>query len=43
MRELNEKLGLTFVVVTHDPEVGSQGTRTVLLRDGQVVNAVGEV
>jgi putative ABC transport system ATP-binding protein len=37
MRELNEKLGLTFVVVTHDPEVGAQGTRTVFLKDGQVV------
>ena len=37
MRELNEKLGLTFVVVTHDPEVGAQGIRTVLLKDGQVV------
>ncbi|MFQ6015553.1 MAG: ABC transporter ATP-binding protein [Anaerolineae bacterium] len=37
MRELNEKLGLTFIVVTHDPEVGAKGTRTVYLKDGYVV------
>ena len=37
MRELNHDLGLTFVVVTHNPEVGAAGTRIVHLRDGQVV------
>ncbi|MFQ6059169.1 MAG: ABC transporter ATP-binding protein, partial [Anaerolineae bacterium] len=37
MRELNENLDLTFLVVTHDPEVGSQGSRTVYLKDGQIV------
>ncbi|MFQ6058606.1 MAG: ABC transporter ATP-binding protein [Anaerolineae bacterium] len=37
MRELNENLGLTFLVVTHDPEVGAKGTRTIYLKDGYVV------
>ena len=37
MRELNRDLGLTFVVVTHNPEVGAAGTRIIHLRDGQVV------
>ena len=37
MRELNRDLGLTFVVVTHNPEVGAAGTRIIRLRDGQVV------
>ncbi|HJW83514.1 MAG TPA: hypothetical protein VJ754_04345, partial [Anaerolineae bacterium] len=37
MRELNHDLGLTFVVVTHNPEVGAAGTRIIHLRDGQVV------
>jgi len=37
MRELNRDLGLTFVVVTHNPEVGAAGTRVIHLRDGQVV------
>ena len=37
MRELNRDLGLTFVVVTHNPDVGAAGTRIIHLRDGQVV------
>ena len=37
MRELNRDLGLTFVVVTHNPDVGAAGTRIIRLRDGQVV------
>ncbi len=37
MRELNRDLGLTFVVVTHNAEVGAAGTRVIRLRDGQVV------
>jgi putative ABC transport system ATP-binding protein len=37
IRELNRDLGLTFVVVTHNPEVGAVGTRIIHLRDGQVV------
>ena len=36
MRELNRDLGLTFVVVTHNPEVGAAGSRIIHLRDGQV-------
>src|SRR3990170_4890058 len=37
MRELNGDLGLTFVVVTHNPLVAAVGTRIVHLSDGQVV------
>ena len=37
MRELNERRGLTFVVVTHDPGVGARCDRIVRMRDGQVV------
>jgi len=34
---LNRSLGLTIIIVTHDPAVGERGTRTVYLKDGQVV------
>jgi ABC-type lipoprotein export system ATPase subunit len=36
MRELNEKKGLTLVVVTHDPGVGAQTDRIVHMRDGEI-------
>ena len=35
--DLNRSLGLTVIIVTHDPAVGERGTRTVYLKDGQVV------
>ena len=41
MRELNERKGLTFVVVTHDPGIGDRCDRIVRMRDGQVVGEVG--
>jgi len=33
---LNRDLGLTFVLVTHNPAVAERGTRTIYLRDGRV-------
>jgi putative ABC transport system ATP-binding protein len=37
MRELNERVGLTFVLVTHDAGVGDMCDRIVRMRDGQIV------
>jgi putative ABC transport system ATP-binding protein len=34
--ELHEKSGTTLVVVTHDPAVGAQCTRRVVLKDGEI-------
>jgi putative ABC transport system ATP-binding protein len=36
LKELNQKHGLTLLVVTHDPEVAGFADRIVHLRDGQV-------
>ena len=36
MRDLNRTKGLTLVIVTHDPVVGSQCDRVVHMRDGQI-------
>lgn len=38
METLNEDQGLTFVIVTHDPTVGSRCHRIVHMRDGEIVN-----
>jgi ABC-type lipoprotein export system ATPase subunit len=35
LRAINHDLGLTIVVVTHDPLVSEQVTRTVAMRDGR--------
>jgi putative ABC transport system ATP-binding protein len=37
MRELNERDGLTFVIVTHDPGIGAQCDRLVRMRDGLII------
>ena len=34
MRKLNKENGQTFVIVTHDPEVGAQCDRIITIRDG---------
>lgn len=35
--ELNQKLGVTLVIVTHDKSVASRMSRTVEIRDGRIV------
>jgi putative ABC transport system ATP-binding protein len=37
MRRLNVERGLSFVIVTHDPTVGHDADRLVLMRDGGIV------
>jgi putative ABC transport system ATP-binding protein len=37
MKELNRRVGLTFVMVTHDPGVGAMCDRIVRMRDGVIV------
>ncbi|KXK00700.1 MAG: ABC transporter [Acidobacteria bacterium OLB17] len=36
-RELNQKLGQTIVMITHNPEAAAVCSRTILMRDGVVV------
>jgi putative ABC transport system ATP-binding protein len=38
MREMNEKLGVTFIFSTHDKMVMDYARRLILLRDGQIDN-----
>jgi putative ABC transport system ATP-binding protein len=35
-RTLNREHGITFVLVTHDPEIGGVTDRTILIRDGTI-------
>ncbi len=37
IRDLNERRGLTVVIVTHDPGVGRRTDRIVRMRDGLIV------
>jgi putative ABC transport system ATP-binding protein len=41
MREINTKTGTTFVLVTHNPEVGQACDRVIHVRDGVVVDEHG--
>jgi ABC-type lipoprotein export system ATPase subunit len=36
-RDLNEKEGITVILVTHDQEVAKNARRTIVLRDGRIV------
>jgi putative ABC transport system ATP-binding protein len=36
LRDLNDNMGTTLVVVTHDPEIGNSTERIIKLRDGLV-------
>ncbi|MBN1955815.1 MAG: ABC transporter ATP-binding protein [Anaerolineae bacterium] len=38
MQQLNQELGTTFVVVTHDPAVARQTARILNMHDGQIVH-----
>jgi len=38
MRRLNKENGQTFVIVTHDPEVGAACDRIIHMRDGQIIS-----
>jgi ABC-type lipoprotein export system ATPase subunit len=40
LRDVNQKLGVTIVIVTHDPEVSGQVERTVAIRDGRTSSEV---
>lgn len=37
MRDLNERSGLTFVIVTHDPGVGARCDRVIRMSDGMIL------
>jgi putative ABC transport system ATP-binding protein len=41
MREINRETGTTFILVTHNPEVGEACDRTIRVRDGVVVDGNG--
>jgi ABC-type lipoprotein export system ATPase subunit len=42
-RELNEKNGITIIVVTHDPSVARSARRIVVLSDGKVVEDTSDI
>jgi putative ABC transport system ATP-binding protein len=39
MRDLNERLGQTIIMITHNPEAASYGHRTERMKDGVIVAA----
>ena len=39
LRDLNQRLGQTILMITHNPEAAAYGHRTVHMRDGRVVDA----
>ncbi len=43
MRQLNKDNQQTFVIVTHDPEVGMKCDRIIHMRDGEIVDENGRV
>ena len=40
LEEINDKLGKTIVMVTHDPQVASHCKRIIFLKDGKILNDV---
>ena len=40
MRQLNEEQGQTFVIVTHDPDIGQTCDRIISMRDGEIVDQI---
>jgi putative ABC transport system ATP-binding protein len=40
LRDLNERIGQTILMITHNPEAASYAHRIVRMRDGRVVNTL---
>jgi len=38
LRDLNERLGQTILMITHNPEAAAYAHRTVRMRDGRVLD-----
>jgi putative ABC transport system ATP-binding protein len=36
LRDLNQRLGQTILMITHNPEAAAYGHRTVAMRDGKI-------
>jgi putative ABC transport system ATP-binding protein len=36
LKELNQQLGQTILLITHDPDAASYGSRRIYMRDGQI-------
>lgn len=43
IRELNQDLGITFLIITHDDKVAEIGHRTIELKDGRIARKVAVV
>jgi len=41
LRQLNQQFGQTIVMITHNPEAAAYGDRVVHMRDGLIVDAIG--
>ncbi len=41
LKEIAEDLGVTLVIVTHDPKVAAYGHRVITLKDGQILELAG--
>jgi len=41
LRQLNQQFGQTVVMITHNPEAAAYGDRVIHMRDGQIVDAIG--
>lgn len=39
LRDLNQRLGQTILMITHNPDAAAYGHRTVSMRDGRIVGA----
>jgi putative ABC transport system ATP-binding protein len=43
LKDLNERLGQTILMITHNPEAAAYGHHTVHMRDGQIVERTSRV
>lgn len=43
IQKLNQELGITFLIITHDEEVAQIGDRTISIRDGRIMEGANAV